>query len=65
MPREDAFVIRKLKQAGALILGKTNMGEFALFPSYTLGSLFGVVRNPYHLHHTPAGVPQPSTAKAC
>mgnify|MGYP002389281775 CR=1 FL=1 len=64
MPREDAFVLRKLKQAGALTLGKANMGEFALFPSFTVGSLFGVVRNPYHLHHTPAGVAQPGAAVA-
>lgn len=54
-PRTDAWVVRRLKAAGAIVFGKANMGEFALFPSFTLGSLAGFTRNPYHLHHSPAG----------
>lgn len=54
-PRSDAAVVRQLKAAGALVLGKANMGEWALFPEFTTSSLGGVVRNPYHLHHAPAG----------
>jgi amidase len=44
VPDREATVVVKLKAAGAIILGKTTMGEFAA--SYS-GSAFGVVRNPY------------------
>ncbi|MFL6446146.1 MAG: amidase [Bryobacteraceae bacterium] len=44
VPHRDATVVTRLKSAGALILGKTTMGEFA---SGYLGSGFGVVRNAY------------------
>lgn len=54
-PATDAWVVRRLKAAGAIMLGKSNMGEFALFPSFSLSSLAGFTRNPYHLHYTPAG----------
>lgn len=64
-PLRDAHVVRRLRRAGALVLGKTNMGEFAFFPSFTTGSLFGVVRNPYHLGHTPAGAPPSCPVCTC
>lgn len=44
VPHRDATVITRLQKAGALIIGKTTMGEFA---SGYLGSGFGVVRNAY------------------
>lgn len=54
VPAEDAEVVRRLKTAGAIILGKLNMDEFAFsFTSET--SYFGPVRNPWKLSHTPGG----------
>ena len=44
VPRRDATIVTKLKNAGAVILAKTTMGEFA---SGYVGSAFGVVRNAY------------------
>jgi Asp-tRNA(Asn)/Glu-tRNA(Gln) amidotransferase A subunit family amidase len=44
MPRRDATIVLKLKKAGAVIVAKTTMGEFA---SGYIGSAFGVVRNAY------------------
>lgn len=40
---------------GAVVLGKTNMAEFALRDLECKGSLFGQVLNPYNLSRTPAG----------
>lgn len=54
-PLMDAHVVSQLKAAGAIILGKTNMGELAFFPSFCISSLGGTVRNPYHLAYTSAG----------
>lgn len=49
----DAEVVRRLKQAGAVILGKTNMVEFAAFgPS---SDAYGAVHNPWSLDRTPGG----------
>jgi amidase len=52
-PPLDAFVVTRLKKAGAIILGKTTLGEFASGDTY--GSLFGVTRNPYDLERTVGG----------
>ena len=52
-PTKDAFVIDKLRKAGAIILGKTTLSEFAAGDTY--GSMFGVTRNPYDLDHTVGG----------
>src|SRR5215470_1999407 len=46
-PREDAAVVTQLKQAGAVILGKTNLQEFA-FGGSGLNSAFGPSRNPWN-----------------
>src|SRR5258706_5152119 len=52
-PPLDAFVVARLKKAGAIILGKTTLGEFASGDTY--GSLFGVTRTPYDLERTVGG----------
>jgi len=54
-PAGNAHVTTKLENAGAIVLGKSNMGELAFFPSFCISSSGGTVRNPYHLGYTPAG----------
>jgi amidase len=54
VPLQDAFLIRKLKAAGAIILAKTNLHEFAS-SGETFSSLGGQTRNPYDLERTPGG----------
>jgi amidase len=53
-PRSDAFQVQKLRDAGAVILGKTNMHELAAGIT-TTGSRFGQTRNPYDLDRNPGG----------
>src|SRR5205085_12247456 len=53
-PRRDAFLVQRLKAAGAVILGKTNMHEFAAGIT-SVGSGFGEVKNPYDLGRNPGG----------
>lgn len=48
VPTEDAEVVRRLKAAGAILLGKTNMVEFA-YGSNSAVSYFGAVNNPWNL----------------
>ena len=55
LPPDDAFQIRKIREAGAIILGKTNMAELAFSPYVTVSSIDGITRNPYDLTRVPAG----------
>jgi amidase len=56
MPPGDAFQARKVREAGAIVLAKSNMAEFATSPFETVGSLMlGHTRNPYALDRVPAG----------
>ena len=53
-PARDAFMVQRLKAAGAVILGKTNMHELAA-GIFTIGSRFGQTKNPYDLDRNPGG----------
>lgn len=57
--KEDAFVVKKLREAGAVILGKVNLSEFAGYTGENMwgghSSRAGKVINPYDSERTPAG----------
>ena len=56
VPPDDAYQVRMLREAGAIVLAKSNMAEFAFSPYHTVGSaLPGHTRNPYALNRVPAG----------
>jgi amidase len=50
----DDELVRRLREAGALLVGKTNVPEMCLWP-FTESEAFGVTRNPWSLDHTPGG----------
>ena len=54
VPTQDAEVVRRLRAAGAVLLGKLNMHEFAFGGSSAI-SYFGAVRNPWNLAYSPGG----------
>src|SRR5262249_62347783 len=54
IPGEDALFVERLKQAGAIIIGKTNTPEFGA-GSQTFNEVFGATRNPYDLSKTCGG----------
>lgn len=54
MPKEDAEAIKKLKEAGAIILASTNMSEFA-FSAGNSNSSYGQVKNAFNTSYTPYG----------
>ena len=54
-PSKDASMVKALKAAGAIVLAKSNMAEWAFSPMVTISSIAGETRNPYNLEHVPAG----------
>ena len=56
VPPDDAFQVRRIREAGAIVLAKSNMAEFAFSPNESLGSVVpGHTRNPYDPRRVPAG----------
>ena len=56
IPDKDAFQVKRIKQAGALVLAKSNMAEWAFSPYETVNSILpGYTRNPYALDRVTAG----------
>ena len=54
-PPDDAFMVRKLRDAGAIVLAKTNMAEWAFSPRETVSSSYGRTANAYDIDYVPAG----------
>jgi amidase len=54
VPAHDAFVVRRLREAGFVIVGKTNLPEFGILP-VTEPRRFGPARNPWDTDRTPGG----------
>ncbi|HWK28306.1 MAG TPA: amidase family protein [Solirubrobacter sp.] len=54
VPAADSLLVERLKQAGAIVIGKTNTPEFGA-GSQTFNRVFGATRNPYDLTKTPGG----------
>lgn len=54
IPSSDGWVVKRLKEAGAIILAKTNLHEFAVWGE-TVSSILGQTLNPYDLTRTPGG----------
>ncbi len=54
IPTYSAEAVKKLEEAGAVIIGKTNMDEFAM-GSTTETSAYGETKNPWNLEHVPGG----------
>ena len=55
-PREDATMVKRLKDAGAIVLAKSNMAELAFSPFETVSSILpGYTKNPYALDRVTAG----------
>ena len=55
IPPDDAYMVKKLRQADAIIIAKSNMGEWAFSPLNTISSTHGETRNAYDLSRVPAG----------
>jgi amidase len=55
VPSQDAFMVKKIREAGGIVLAKSNMAEWAFSPYVTMSSIAGITRNPYDLDRVPAG----------
>jgi amidase len=56
IPKQDAFLVQRVKEAGALVLAKSNMAEWAFSPYETVSSILpGYTHNPYALDRVTAG----------
>ena len=55
VPKEDAVMVKRLREAGAIVLFKSNMAEWAFSPVVSESSIQGITRNPYDLSRVPAG----------
>jgi amidase len=56
IPRQDAFMVQRIRAAGAIVLAKSNMAEFAFTPFETVSSILpGYTKNPYALDRVTAG----------
>lgn len=55
VPPDDAFMVRRIRAAGAIVIAKTNMAEWAFSPRQTVSSSFDTTRNAYALDRVPAG----------
>jgi Asp-tRNA(Asn)/Glu-tRNA(Gln) amidotransferase A subunit family amidase len=56
VPPDDAFQVRKIREAGAIVLAKANMAEWAFTPYETVSSILpGYTKNPYALDRVTAG----------
>ena len=54
-PPDDAFLVKKLREADAIIIAKTNMAEWAFSAKQTLSSSYGRTANAYDTSRVPAG----------
>jgi len=54
-PPDDAFMVRRIREEGAIIIAKTNMAEWAFSPRESVSSSFDTTRNAYALDRVPAG----------
>jgi aspartyl-tRNA(Asn)/glutamyl-tRNA(Gln) amidotransferase subunit A len=61
VPSEDAFLVKRLKSVGAVLLGKTNLHEFAYGGSGMIGA-FGITRNPWDTERITGGSSSGSAA---
>ena len=52
---DDAFMVRKIREADAIVIAKTNMAEWAFSPRQSVSSSFDTTRNAYALDRVPAG----------
>ncbi|MFT4767644.1 MAG: amidase [Glaciecola sp.] len=55
VPPDDAFMVKKLRAADAIVIAKTNMAEWAFSPKQTVSSSYGITANAYALNRVPAG----------